>query len=380
MPLPRTATETAEKARDEARDKEWEHQQEEEMAKVRIGFVGVGNMGQCAHLKNYVTVADCEVVALAEVREGLGRKVAARYGVPKVYRTHEEMFAKEKLDGIVASQPFTRHGTLVPELLKARVPLFTEKPLAGSLEMGERILTALAQSGTWHMVGYHKRSDPATMAAKVEIDRLKMSGELGKLKYVRILMPSGDWIAGGFNDLIRSEEPVPALAGDPPASDMDAAAYKAYIAFVNYYIHQVNLMRHLLGEPYRVTYADPSGVLLATQSASGVAGVIEMTPYRTTLDWQESAFVAFEKGWIRLELPAPLTNNRPGRVIFFRDPGNGSTPQTSEPQLPWIHAMRQQAINFVRAIKGEIMPPCETLEALEDLKVAKEYIRLWRGV
>ena len=51
--------------------------------KVRIGFVGVGSMGQCAHLKNYVTVDGCEVVAIAELREGLGRRVAARYGVPE---------------------------------------------------------------------------------------------------------------------------------------------------------------------------------------------------------------------------------------------------------------------------------------------------------
>ena len=44
---------------------------------VRIGFVGVGSMGQCAHLKNYVTLEDCEVVALAEIREALGHRVAA---------------------------------------------------------------------------------------------------------------------------------------------------------------------------------------------------------------------------------------------------------------------------------------------------------------
>ena len=32
--------------------------------KTRIGFVGVGSMGQCAHLKNYVTLEDCEVKVL----------------------------------------------------------------------------------------------------------------------------------------------------------------------------------------------------------------------------------------------------------------------------------------------------------------------------
>jgi predicted dehydrogenase len=160
---------------------------------------------------------------------------------------------------------------------------------------------------------------------------------------------------------------------------MDEQTYRQYVGFVNYYIHQVNLLRHLLGEPYHVTYADPSGVLLIAKSESGVAGAIEMTPYSTTIDWQESALVCFEHEWVKLELPAPLTSNRPGRVEIFRDPSEGSTPQTVIPQLPWVHAMRQQAINFVKSVKGEMKPPCEAQEALEDLKVAREYLRILKG-
>lgn len=349
------------------------------MERPRIGFVGVGGMGQCAHLKNYATLPDCEVVALAELRPELGRRVAARYGVPRVYTTAADMLAAETLDAIVASQPFTRHGTLIPELAAAGVPIFTEKPLAGSIEAGQRVLDAIDRTGIWLMVGYHKRSDPATMYARAEIDRLKSTGELGKLRYVRILMPAGDWVAGGFNDLIGSDEPMPPLQWDAPPSDMDARTYEAYTAFVNYYIHQVNLMRHLLGENYRVTYADPSGVLLAVTSDSGICGTIEMSPYTTTIDWQESALVAFEHGYVKLELPAPLASNRPGRVELFRDPGHGKTPETVVPQLPWVHAMRQQAINFVRAVKGEMPPMCEAHEAMEDLRVARDYIRLHLG-
>ncbi len=348
--------------------------------KVRIGFVGVGGMGQCAHLKNYVTLDNCEVVALAELREDLGRAVARRYGVPNVYPSHAEMLANEQLDGIVAAQPFDRHGIIVPELVKAGIPVFTEKPLAASLEVGEKVAAAVAASGTWHMVGYHKRSDPATMHARAEILRLKETGDLGKMTYVRILMPAGDWVANGFIDLVRVDGGYPAVDRDPPASDMDAATYQKYTAFVNYYIHQVNLMRYLLDEPYQVTYAEPSGVLLAGQSAGGVACTIEMSPYRTTIDWQESALVCFERGFVKIELPAPLSSNRPGRVEFFRDPGANVTPETVVPQLPWIHAMRQQAMNFVAAIKGEAPPPCEAAEALEDLRVARAYIALLTGV
>ena len=347
--------------------------------KVRIGFVGVGSMGQCAHLRNYVTLDNCTVVAIAELRENLGKKVASRYGVPSVYTSIEQMLEHEKLDGIVAAQPFNRHGVVVPEILKAGVPIFTEKPLAASIEVGERIVQAVSKSGTWHMLGYHKRSDPATMYAKAEIDRLKESGELGKLRYVRILMPAGDWVQNGFIYMIRDDGPMPPVEWDPPASDMDEETNKKYIGFVNYYIHQVNLMRYLLGEDYSVKYADPSGVLLAGQSKNGIACTIEMTPYQTTVDWQESALVCFEHGYVKIDLPAPLACNRPGRVEMLKDPGN-KTPETVVPQLPWIHAMRQQAMNFVSAIKGEAEPPCQAAEALEDLKVAREYIRLLTGV
>lgn len=349
------------------------------MRKVRIGFVGVGHMGQCAHLKHYVTLPDCEVVALAELRPILRERVAQRYGIPRVYPNATEMLAHESLDGIVASQPFTRHGIILPELYAAGVPVFSEKPLAASVEVGERLLQALTAGGSWHMVGYHKRSDPATVFAKQEIDRLKRTGELGHMRYVRITMPPGDWIAGGFNDVI-TDQPLTDLPHDPPASDMDAETYKEYVRFVNYYIHQVNLMRYLLGEPYQVMYADPSGVLLAVQSQSGIPGLIEMAPYETSIDWQESALVTFERGYVRLELPAPLACNRPGRVEVFSDPGAGATPRTTTPTLPWVSAMEQQARNFVAAIKGEIEPPCQAAEALEDLRVARAYLRLWKGV
>ncbi len=49
---------------------------------VKIGFVGVGSMGQCAHLKNSATLDTCQVVAIAERLPEQGQKVAARYGIP----------------------------------------------------------------------------------------------------------------------------------------------------------------------------------------------------------------------------------------------------------------------------------------------------------
>ncbi len=348
--------------------------------KVRLGFVGAGKMGQNAHLKNYAILPDCEVVALAELRPALARRVAEKYGVPHVYPNATEMLAHERLDGIVAVQQYYRNGLFLPEIYRAGIPVLSEKPLAACVEVGEKLLQALAAGGSWHMVAYHKRSDPATIYAKEQIERFKQSGELGRLRYVRLTMPDGDYVAGGYDDLVRTDEPYPDLPVDPPASDLSPEGYAAFRDFADFYCHQFNLMRHLLGEPYQVASTDQAGVLLVARSQSGVTGVLEMTPYKTSIDWQESALVAFEHGYVKLDLPAPLAANRPGRVEILVDRGKGTTPTLTVPQLPWVSAMRQQAINFVRAVRGEAKPPCQAAEAVEDLKIAREYWRLWKGV
>jgi len=350
------------------------------LPKIRVAFVGVGMMGQAAHLRNYASLRDdCEVVALSELRPQLGEAVARKFGVPHVYTDFAEMLGREKVDAIVASQPFSRHGILVTELAKAGVPLFTEKPIAGSVEVGERIVETVAANKTWLMVGYHKRSDPATVHAKKVIDELKQSGELGKLRYVRLSMPPGDWIAGGFNDYIGTAETSPCLVMDPPPRDMNEATAKDYEAFVNYYIHQINLMRHLVGETCKVTYADPAKTVLIAHSASGVPCTLEMAAYSTSIDWQETALVCFERGYVKLSLPAPLTLNRAGTAEIFKDPGNGVTPVLLQPQMPWVHAMRAQALAFIKAVRGEAPAPCLAAEALEDIRMARDYIRMMGG-
>jgi predicted dehydrogenase len=160
---------------------------------------------------------------------------------------------------------------------------------------------------------------------------------------------------------------------------MSGELFDQYVGFVNYYIHQVNLLRHLMGAPYRPVFADKGGRLLVAEAENGVTGTIEMSPYRTTIDGQEEALVCFERGWVKIELPAPVALNRPGRVTVYSDPGDGETPTSESPTLPWVHAMRQQATNFLASVRGERAPLTTAAEALEDLRVAREYLRLHTG-
>ena len=40
------------------------------MKKIRLGFIGTGNMGQMAHLRNYLTLPDC-VVAMKRMFDAM---------------------------------------------------------------------------------------------------------------------------------------------------------------------------------------------------------------------------------------------------------------------------------------------------------------------
>lgn len=344
-------------------------------SKIRLGFIGVGNMGQCAHLLQYASLSDCELAAIAELREDLGRLVADRRGVTQVFADHRQMLASQKLDGVVAIQQFTLHGTVLEDVLASGLPVIAEKPIGRAVAIGEKLSATAKASGAKLYLAYHKRSDPAAIYARDTVASWKASGQFGKMRLVRMSMPPGDWIANGFWQLLKSESPYPRIQADPPEYT-DPSADEQYVRFVNYYIHQVNLIRFLLGENWQVTYADPSGVILSGISDSGVPVVLEMQAYSTTVEWQESALVAFEKAWLRLDLPAPLTLNRAGVVHQYEDPGGGVTPREIRPVMPNRHAMLNQAAQFLAAIRGEATTLCTAEEATEDMRIARQYTDL----
>lgn len=344
------------------------------MRKLRVGFVGVGGMGQMAHLSNYSVLKDeCEVVALAEPRKQLAKLVAGCYGVPTIYENHLQLLEQEKVEAIVAPQQFRNHPAIIPDILRAGIPVFTEKPLCLTVEAGRELVEAGKQSGTLHMVGYHKRSDPACEYAKKVVDNWKESGDYGGMRYIRVTMPPGDWV-GGADRPLNTDEPYPAIDQEPGPVDYNEEQTKQLESFVNYYIHQVNLIRFFLGENYRLTFGDRQGILLVGESESGVTVTLEMAPYRTSREWHESVLVAFEKGFVSVELPAPLARQRAGQVTVFQDNPKIGEPQWIRPSLPNLSAMRKQAMNFLAAVRGDRPAPCTSEEALEDLILAKNYI------
>ena len=344
------------------------------MRKIKLGFLGCGFMGQLAHMVNYSALDSCEIIGVTDVKQKQAAAVAAAYGIPKVYADAAELLADPEVEAVIAPQPFDNHVNIVCGVLDAGKHVLTEKPLCIYPQNGKALVERAKKNGKIHMVANHKRSDPAAEYAVKVINSWKRSGEMGAMKYVRITMPPGDWVGGatGVRRPIMSDEANAKYTPEPIPTGFDPALVGDYISFVNYYIHQVNMMRFLLGEEYRLTFADKSGVLLAVESVSGVCGTIEMATYTTSDSWQEAAMVCFEKGYVNINFPAPLASQQAGKVTVFADNGGGGV--YTSPELPNVCAMRNQAANFIKAVNGEIPAPNPSSEALKDLEFAIDYI------
>jgi predicted dehydrogenase len=161
---------------------------------IRFGYVGCGFMAQKVHLPNFSSIPGCELLALAEVRAGLRDRVAARYGIPRRYASHEELARDPEIEAVGVSAGYALQGQMARDLLRAGKHVFMEKPMAVTVKDAEAILAASREGGGRLMVAYMKRYDTGNEAAKAAIDRFRENGELGALTFARNHGFCGDWI------------------------------------------------------------------------------------------------------------------------------------------------------------------------------------------
>ena len=301
--------------------------------------------------------------------------VAEKYRIPKVYPDHRAMLEAEELDAAVAIMGYHLHHAVVPDLLEAGLHVLTEKPICIRTDTARTMAELADKQGVVYYVGYMKRSAPATQLAVETIRQWKASGEFGAMKYIRAAMPPGDWTYHIEGPIGAGDAPPAYEGGAPEALPdwLDEETQQTYNAFVNYYIHQVNLIRYLLGEDYQVTYADPSQAVLTATSDSGVSVVLEMQGYGLQNGWEETYRVIFDSGKLDLSIPSPMARQRGGELSVF----HGKEAQSIEsPVVLPLWPFLEQARHFVRAARGQEAPWSSPWDGVKDLEVAEQYAKL----
>lgn len=347
-------------------------------APIRIGYVGCGFLAQKVHLPNIASLPEFDLVAVAEVRSDLGRRVQARHGIPRLYEDHLALAGDPEIEVVAVSGHYCGQGEIAVDLLHAGKDVFLEKPMAVSVAQADRILAAEAESGRRLMIGYMKRYDDGNVLLKSLLDDPEVRARLGSIVYVRLHEFAGDWLGGLDTTLETTDEPMPAPPDCVLPSWLPEGFDEGYLNYLQEYTHQVSLVRWLLdaGDDVRVTSVD-----LDDDGYSGVA-LLRVNGVRTVLEsgehgysvWDEFAQIYFEHGWVRTIVPPLLSRNAPVRIEIYYSGRTRGTVETITPANPgW--AYRAELQHFAKCLRsGEVFRSPAT-DAYADVRALESIYR-----
>ena len=118
------------------------------MAKtVKIGMVGVGDISGI-YLQNITgCFKEIELVAVCDLVREKAERAQEKYNIPKLYDTMYELFADPEIDIVLnLTRPYEHYGVSI-EALKAGKHVYSEKPLAASLEEGKELVELAQEKG-----------------------------------------------------------------------------------------------------------------------------------------------------------------------------------------------------------------------------------------
>jgi predicted dehydrogenase len=124
---------------------------------IRVGVIGVGNMGQ-HHTRVLSRLKDVELVGISDVNIERGLDTAGKYGV-RFFEEYRELI--DYVDAVCVAVPTRLHHTVGMACLQAGVHVLIEKPIAASIAEAESLVNAAAGSNCILQVGHIERFNPA---------------------------------------------------------------------------------------------------------------------------------------------------------------------------------------------------------------------------
>ena len=128
--------------------------------KVKIGVVGIGHLGN-SHLQKYQKLANCEVVAVADISAERSRKAADLYRCA-AFEDYRDMIGL--VDAVSIAVPTSDHYRVAKDFLQAGVDVLIEKPICTTLEEVDDLIGLARAKELILQVGFVERFNPAIMA------------------------------------------------------------------------------------------------------------------------------------------------------------------------------------------------------------------------
>jgi predicted dehydrogenase len=114
--------------------------------KVRLGVLGAGNIA-ATHIKGYLLDPRCEVAAVCDTDEDVGRRAAEEWGAPAFYTDLDAMLNDPSLDAVEVLTPTYLHHDHVVAALEAGKHVSVQKPAATTIEDARAMGAAAERAG-----------------------------------------------------------------------------------------------------------------------------------------------------------------------------------------------------------------------------------------
>lgn len=141
---------------------------------VKVAVIGCGHWGK-NHVRNFAELG--ALGGVVDPHAPTAEKFAQEYGVPAL--SFDEAIASADIDGVVIAAPAELHADLAIKAYDNGKHVFVEKPIALTMEDGERMKAAAEKAGKALMVGHLLQYHPAFVALREFVK----GGGLGKLRY-----------------------------------------------------------------------------------------------------------------------------------------------------------------------------------------------------
>jgi predicted dehydrogenase len=357
----------------------------EEASKVRVCVVGCGDVALRTQLPGLATVAHgAEVVALCDPDGGNAQRAAAFCAAwspgAKTYADYREAFERADLDAVVNLTPAPLYGRVNAAALGAGLNVYTEKPMAGSVEEGRGLIAEARERGLVLM------SAPAVMATSRFrwLKGLLGSGRLGRPTMIQAQM-------GGLGPAAWRGSPVypRAFYGPEVGPLRDQGVYLLHgITGLLGPARRVQAMsgvaiprRRVLsgrfeGEEFEVWAADH--VLIQLDFGDATFAQV-FSSYAIPASKAPGMEIHCEGGTISLSAASMLSANAPVDVYLLNDePGEwglrgwleGVAPTTEPSRTGELIALGPA--HFVAVLRGEEEPVLTAEHALHTLEIAEK--------
>jgi predicted dehydrogenase len=130
--------------------------------RIRTAVIGAGKMGSI-HAKIYSQLPDSVLVGVVDVDPQKAAQLAEKHGC-RAFTDCAEL--QGQVDAVTIATPTTTHLALARPLLRQRIPVLIEKPLASSVREGRKIVALARRYDTVVAVGHSERCNPVVQSMK----------------------------------------------------------------------------------------------------------------------------------------------------------------------------------------------------------------------